>query len=196
MSILKKTSFSLSLALLLGLGNVNADVKMYSGNAPSAAEMGNILFSKKPTQMPGVQPSKMKMRSISFGKPKQAGLPEPTVASSQDSAIGLPIKFAYNSSEILDESKPFLMEIGKMLSLPDFLSEKLVIEGHTDAGGSEKYNRYLSERRAESVKKYLKDNYNIASSRLFITGMGESQPLADINPFAAVNRRVQFRKAP
>ena len=37
---------------------------------------------------------------------------------------------------------------------------------------------------------------NIASNRLFVHGVGESMPLAGVDPDAAVNRRVQFRKAP
>ena len=71
-----------------------------------------------------------------------------------------------------------------------------LLKGHTDASGSEFYNQVLSERRANSVKKYLTDNFNIATNRLFVTGMGETQPLSGVAPNAAVNRRVQFRKAP
>ena len=191
MSTFKKVSFSWVLALFVWQAANAQAVKMYSDKAPSAEEMGSILFSNQPAEM---KPAGIKMRSISFGKPKN--LPEPKAVSQQSSTIGLPIKFGYNSSEILNESKPFLNEIGRMLSLPDFSGEKLLIEGHTDASGSENYNRYLSERRAESVKNYLRNNFNIASNRLFVTGMGESQSLPGVDPFAAVNRRVQFRKSP
>lgn len=191
----KKAEIFLFSVLMLWQFNASAQgVKMYTGKAPSAEEMGSILFSNQPVQKTG----DIKMRSISFGKPKAAPTPAefdtPAVAE-QSSTIGLPIKFAYNSAQVLGESKPFLNEIGKMLSLPDFANERLIIEGHTDAGGSEKYNRFLSERRAQSVKKYLRQNFSIAANRLSITGMGESQPLPDVNPYAAVNRRVQFRKA-
>lgn len=195
MYLFKKMGCSLFAVLMLWQFNVYAQgVKMYTGKAPSAEEMGSILFSNQPA----VKPGGIKMRSISFGKPKAATTPaefNTPVAAEQSSTIGLPIKFAYNSAEVLGESKPFLNEIGKMLSLPDFANERLIIEGHTDAGGSERYNRYLSERRAQSVKKYLRQNYSISANRLSIVGMGESQPLPDVNPYAAVNRRVQFRKA-
>ena len=194
MSTFKKVSFSWVLALFVWQAANAQTVKMYSDKAPSAEEMGSILFSNQPAEMPAMKPAGIKMRSISFGKPKN--LPESKAVSQQSSTIGLPIKFGYNSSEILNESKPFLNEIGRMLSLPDFSGEKLLIEGHTDASGSENYNRYLSERRAESVKNYLRNNFNIASNRLFVTGMGESQSLPGVDPFAAVNRRVQFRKSP
>ncbi len=197
MFFLNKMSCSLFLVLLFWQINANAqEVKMYTGSAPSAEEMGKILFSSQPSTM---KPEGIKMRSINFGKSKnsQQELPKQAAqASQQDSAVGLPIKFGYNSAEILEDSKTFLNEIGRMLSMPDFASEKLVIEGHTDASGSDKYNMYLSERRAESVKEFLKNNFNIASNRLFVTGMGESQPLQGVAPHAPVNRRVQFRKAP
>lgn len=200
MFFLNKKGCSLFVLSLFWQINANAqDVKMYTGSAPSAEEMGKILFSPQASDAPAMQSDRIKMRSINFGKsnnsqpelPKQAA-----VASQQDSAVGLPIKFGYNSAEILEDSKSFLNEIGRMLSMPDFASEKLVIEGHTDASGSDKYNMYLSERRAESVKVFLRNNFNIASNRLFVTGMGESQPLSGVAPNAAVNRRVQFRKAP
>ncbi len=198
MFIFKKIGVCLFAVLLLWQFNVSAQgVKMYSDNAPSAEEMGNILFSNQPVK----KPAGIKMRSISFGKPKPAPSAAeqttPVVAEqSSNSTIGLPIKFGYNSADVLSESKPFLNEIGRMLSLPNFKNERLVIEGHTDAGGSEEYNRYLSERRAESVKKYLRQNFDIASNRLFVSGMGESQPLKGVDPYASVHRRVQFRKAP
>jgi len=174
------------LLFLFFQGAVNAEqVKTYSGGAPSAAEMGNILFSKPA----GQQPQKIKTRSISL-------TPTSNQQSPSVSTFSLPIKFAYNSAKLLEESKRSINEIGKMMSLSEYSNEKLLIEGHTDAGGSENYNRYLSQKRAESVKKYLKRNYNIASSRLFITGMGESQPLSGTDPYSSTNRRVQFRKAP
>ena len=196
MSIFKQISCGFFLVFLHINGHAQG-VKMYSDKAPSAEEMGSILFSNSLSEMPATKSDGIKMRSISFGKSKNSPqtLPEPIAAKQQSSAIGLPIKFAYNSSEILEGSKSFLNEIGRMLSLPDFSSERLVIEGHTDAAGSEQYNRYLSERRAQSVKNYLRNHFNIAANRLFVTGMGESQSLAGVDPFAAANRRVQFRKA-
>ena len=173
--------------------NVDAgDVKMFSDSPPSAAEMGSILFAK-PASAP-----KIKTRSISFGKSKPVAAEQPQQEELANSAnsVGLPIKFGYNSTAILPESKPFLDEVGNMLGLEEFSQEKLVIEGHTDAAGSEKYNRYLSEKRAESVKNYLAKNFQISGDRLFVTGKGESAPLKGKDPYDGINRRVQFYSAP
>lgn len=179
-----------AISILTSTQVIAGDVKMYNA-PPSAQEMGNLLFSKKAAP-------KVKTRSISFGKSKPVAAEEPQqqeLAASADT-VGLPIKFGYNSTQIMPESKPFLDEVGNMLTLDEFSSEKLVIEGHTDAAGSDKYNRYLSERRAESVKNYLANNFQIAEDRLFVTGKGESAPLEGTNPYDGVNRRVQFYRAP
>ncbi len=176
-------------------GSVSAeDVKMFTNEVPSAEELGDILFSSKP----GSKPGSVKTRSISFGKsqatPKE--LPKFTGENQSDSIVGLPIKFAYNSAEVLGESKSSLDKIGAMLGLAEYANEKLIIEGHTDASGEESYNKQLSEQRAQAVKDYLTRNFNVAAERLLVVGVGESQALPNLSPYSGVNRRVQFRKAP
>ncbi len=189
------TIVSCGLALMIAGSAVAEDVKMFTDRTPSAVEMGDIIFPHPAN----TQVSGMKMRSISFSSSKSTAkkLPELTVDNSQPStAVGLPIKFAFNSATVMNESKPFLNEIGKMLALPGYSKERLIIEGHTDATGPESYNQSLSEKRAQAVKAYLEGHFNVASNRLMVTGFGESQSLPKISPFAAVNRRVQFRRAP
>jgi len=51
------------------------------------------------------------------------------------------------------------------------------IEGNADATGSDKLNLDLSIKRAESVKKYLVDNYGIPADRLNTRGMGKRRPI-------------------
>lgn len=168
------------------------DVQMFK-TPPSAEEMGRVLFSKESN--PEAVTSQVKTRSISFGKKSKepvANKAETSVSKSSGDAIGLPIEFAYNSSQIAPESIPFIAEIAKMMSLPEFSNKRLVIEGHTDAKGSDDYNRDLSEKRAEAIKNYLTDNYQIQFNRLTVIGRGESEPLPGVNPNDAVNRRVQF----
>jgi len=69
----------------------------------------------------------------------------------------------------------------------------VVLEGHTDADGSEAYNQTLSEKRARSVENYLRGkNLNIAS--LSSTGYGEARPVAsnETQEGKAMNRRVEI----
>ncbi|MGA2778738.1 MAG: OmpA family protein, partial [Steroidobacteraceae bacterium] len=65
-------------------------------------------------------------------------------------------------------------------------------EGYTDSVGSEDYNQGLSERRAESVRHYLRDQ-GIDAGRLTASGKGESNPVAgnDSASGRQQNRRVE-----
>jgi len=70
---------------------------------------------------------------------------------------------------------------------------RVEVAGHTDSKGSDSYNEKLSQKRADSVKKYLVDQ-GVAADGLLAVGYGETKPL-DTNKTAAgreVNRRVEF----
>ncbi len=177
-------------AIQMSTASFAENVKMYS-NVPSADEMASQLFpgsvgtSRSTTKKP-------KTRSISFDPIETATASAPPAAESV--GIGLPIQFGYNSDEITNESRPYIDELGKMLSRDELRSEKIVIEGHTDASGSSQYNQQLSKRRAEAVKSYLFYKYGIERDRLVISGKGEYSPLSGQDPYAAVNRRVEIHK--
>ena len=66
-----------------------------------------------------------------------------------------------------------------------------MVAGHTDAAGGEEYNQNLSERRAESIKKYLVDKYGINGTDLVTVGYGKSKLKDPGQPMAEANRRVQ-----
>ena len=55
----------------------------------------------------------------------------------------------------------------------------LVLEGHTDAIGTEAYNQDLSRRRVEAVKAKLAQDYGIPAGRISTQAYGESRPIAD-----------------
>ena len=65
------------------------------------------------------------------------------------------------------------------------------VAGHTDAVGSEAYNQDLSERRADSIKRYLTDKFGIAGTDLVTVGYGKTKLKDPSHPTADVNRRVQ-----
>jgi OOP family OmpA-OmpF porin len=78
---------------------------------------------------------------------------------------------------------------------PEF---KVEIGGHTDESGNEKANQAISEKRAESAKKYLMDKFNIAADRMIVKGYGATKPIADnsTQEGRAKNRRVEFKYLP
>ncbi|AWD33082.1 putative peptidoglycan-associated lipoprotein [Candidatus Fokinia solitaria] len=63
--------------------------------------------------------------------------------------------------------------------LKKYPKASVVIEGHTDSIGTEKYNIGLGERRANSIKQYLTSKGGISSERLTIVSYGNSVPVAD-----------------
>lgn len=68
----------------------------------------------------------------------------------------------------------------------------ILVDGHTDAVGSEATNQTLSEKRAASVADYL-GTHGVAQSRIRTTGYGETRPVASNETDAgrAQNRRVE-----
>jgi outer membrane protein OmpA-like peptidoglycan-associated protein len=105
--------------------------------------------------------------------------------------IDLEINFDYNSADISTRSLPSVQALGRALSNPDLKGSTFIVAGHTDAAGSETYNQDLSERRADSIKKYLVDKYGIVGTDLVTVGYGKSKLKDPANPLAEVNRRVQ-----
>ena len=53
-----------------------------------------------------------------------------------------------------------------------------VIEGHTDSRGSATKNLEISQRRAQSIKKYFANTFGIAPERITAEGFGETRPIA------------------
>jgi outer membrane protein OmpA-like peptidoglycan-associated protein len=69
------------------------------------------------------------------------------------------------------------------------------VEGHTDRTGPFDYNMRLSQRRAESVLRYLVEKGGVVEERLIAKGFGETRPLvpgAKTKADLAQNRRVEL----
>ena len=102
------------------------------------------------------------------------------------------IYFDFNKATIKPVSYPVLDAVAKVLL--DNPKMRVRVEGHTDSRGSRRYNKRLSQRRAESVRRYL-IRKGVDPSRLKAKGYGEDRPI-DTNRTAEGrdrNRRVEFR---
>jgi outer membrane protein OmpA-like peptidoglycan-associated protein len=73
-------------------------------------------------------------------------------------------------------------------------SEVFLIEGHTDAVGSNESNLELSDRRAETIADLLVDIYNIPPENLTTQGYGEEYLKVETEEAERANRRVQVRR--
>lgn len=101
------------------------------------------------------------------------------------------ILFGFDKSDLTAEARENLNSLTDILNkYPD---TDIVIQGHTDNKGTDKYNQDLSERRALAVSNYLITN-KIAPRRLSTVGYGETTPKYsnDSDSGRAQNRRVEF----
>ncbi|MGD9140719.1 MAG: OmpA family protein [bacterium] len=104
------------------------------------------------------------------------------------------ILFDSGSDRIKGESYKTLSNIGMLLT--DDPDLRLSIEGHTDSDGADDYNMGLSNERAQAVRTYLMETYDIGGDRLEAKGWGETNPI-DTNATPegkANNRRVELVK--
>ncbi|MCB9669400.1 MAG: OmpA family protein [Alphaproteobacteria bacterium] len=66
------------------------------------------------------------------------------------------------------------------------------VEGHADAVGTPAYNRDLSRRRAEAVRRYLLAN-DVWPEQIQLTALGETDPAIPTADRSLANRRVELR---
>lgn len=102
------------------------------------------------------------------------------------------ILFPTNSSYLNDNSKSRINEVSRVIQ-KKYADRTLLVEGHSDKTGTSKYNLWLSEKRAVSVKTYL-ESLGIASSHIRTAGLGDTRPVADnkTKEGRLINRRVEI----
>jgi OOP family OmpA-OmpF porin len=107
-----------------------------------------------------------------------AGMPvDKDGCSPETLTIKLDVEFDTAKADI---KKKYHDEIGKVAEfLAKYPTVSGTIEGHTDDVGDAGMNKKLSQRRADSVMKYLVDKYGIDKKRLTAVGYGEEKPIAD-----------------
>jgi outer membrane protein OmpA-like peptidoglycan-associated protein len=111
-------------------------------------------------------------------------------AKAEATALSLPVRFDFDSTEILPSARAQLDALAAGIKL--LPSGRIVtVQGHTDATGSDEYNLELSQERAVAVRDYLVQHHGIDPARLKTVGYGKQRPI-ESDPYAAVNRRVQF----
>jgi outer membrane protein OmpA-like peptidoglycan-associated protein len=110
--------------------------------------------------------------------------------SKKPEPVSLQIRFDYNTAELTDDAKTQLQPVGEAFQKLSHLN--FVLEGHTDAIGSQMYNKPLSEARAASVKYFLVNQFNLQGTNIQIVGKGKEGLLDPNNPTSDVNRRVRI----
>ncbi|OEU53018.1 MAG: hypothetical protein BA861_11065 [Desulfobacterales bacterium S3730MH5] len=86
------------------------------------------------------------------------------------------VLFDFDKWDIRSDAEAMLKKVGDIVNA--YKSPQVIIAGHTDSKGSEAYNQRLSEKRAESVKKWLSENAGISVDTMETIGYGEMRPMA------------------
>ncbi|MEN6488144.1 MAG: OmpA family protein, partial [Smithella sp.] len=103
----------------------------------------------------------------------------------------LNVEFDFDKSTI---KKGFYKDIDDVVSvMKQYPDVNIEIAGHTDSIGTAAYNKKLSQRRADAVKKYMVEKGGIDAKRLTAVGYGEDKPIASnkTKEGRQKNRRVE-----
>jgi outer membrane protein OmpA-like peptidoglycan-associated protein len=130
---------------------------------------------------------------------KQAEEMQKDIEGAKVERVGEGIKITFDSGILFDVNKSTLTSQAKVnvdkLSkiLNKYPDTNILVEGHTDATGTEEYNQKLSEQRAASVAGYAK-GAGVDAVRFTTVGYGEKQPIADNSTVDGkkLNRRVEI----
>lgn len=105
------------------------------------------------------------------------------------------ITFPVNGDQVNPQFYNTLAAVGEVLT--EFNRTTIEVSGHTDSTGDDRYNRDLSQRRANSVAYILSQN-GVMPQRMYVVGYGEQHPIASNGTTAgkARNRRVEIQIIP
>lgn len=106
------------------------------------------------------------------------------------------INFEFGAWEVTQDQYPALRRVaGAMKRVIDRNPDEMfMIEGHTDAVGSDEDNLSLSDRRAESVAIILSEQFGVPAENLTTQGYGEQYLKVSTEQAERQNRRVAVRR--
>jgi OOP family OmpA-OmpF porin len=121
--------------------------------------------------------------------PPPAPAPKPVII--EKGRQTLDVQFDFDKSTIKKGYDKDINDLAKVMK--DYPDLNVVIEGHTDSTGTAAYNKKLSQRRADAVKKYLVEKNGIDTNRITAKGYGYDRPIAsnDTDEGRQKNRRVE-----
>lgn len=178
----------------IGISESNAEtgdfeIKLPAGEMYSVrAEANGYISESQPLDLRNVNSGQV-MPDFNFNlRPIQV------VPVETDAVITLnSIFFDFDKATLKTESYPELNRVVKLLT--DEPTITIEVAGHTDSIGTEEYNQWLSQRRANTVQRYLVSK-GVDLKRVKAIGYGEGKPVAtndEEKEGRELNRRVEFK---
>jgi outer membrane protein OmpA-like peptidoglycan-associated protein len=161
--------------------------------APDQEEKGKESPTIKTVAVPGHEGTQKSLTAGKEEKGKEKETKDFDLGEYLSSKSEPMIHFDFNMSNIKRQYYAILDEIAMVLKekMPE---ANVVLAGHTDSSGTEKYNDTLSLRRAKAVESYLNAKAGIPPDRMIVKGYGENASI-DTNETKegqARNRRVEL----
>ncbi|GAB58882.1 OmpA family protein [Rheinheimera nanhaiensis] len=107
--------------------------------------------------------------------------------------IDIEVRFPFDSAVVPQSQRSDVQSLGAFMQR--FPESTVLIEGHASNTGNPAYNMRLSERRANAVADMLKNEFNIAASRITAVGFGVTRPRVEGNTAEAhaANQRIEAK---
>ena len=205
----KKILFSgLTAALIVGWGaasghGIDADSSSYvtAGGKALMADEGNCIRTKAWSDDNSIGACEGEEESVEVEQAAQpikvAAVappppPPPTAVSVEKVVLNGRAMFPFDSSQLTERGDSEMRELLTRLEAYQELVSVDVI-GHTDDRGSDEYNQWLSERRADVVKKNVANAF--PDVQVTSSGEGEANPVSsnDTSDGRRLNRRVEIK---
>lgn len=132
----------------------------------------------------------LKTRGIRVHASENNGQQSEEVTGDMPRSLSLEVYFEFDSAVLDQEAISQLAPVGEALQSNELSGLSFTLEGHTDASGDDSYNLQLSERRAQSVRKFFVENFSVTPDRVAALGKGESELIEGTPPNSGINRRV------
>ena len=163
------------------LGRLSTDITDVKGRADRAQSQADTALSRANeanTRVGGAEQSVTDLR---------ANLDNYTLQNTAS------VRFKFDSYQLTPEAKESLDQLAtRIKGQTNFILE---IEGFADSMCKDAYNNQLTQKRADSVRRYLAEQHDIPLFRMHLLGFGEMRPVADnhTREGRSENRRVEIR---
>ena len=195
-----QTGLELEDRILMSSASGGPSPKVHSPSPPfkKNPSLVVVLAPKTPTFAPSMRMTPSPVVALA---PKTPTLPlAPTMAEASPASLQKRLNEILTRSSIEFESKSSTITPTSFATLDRLIAEMrqfpytaIEISGHTDKYGEPEYNRELSQRRADAVRRYF-TKHGLAT-RFTAVGYGASQPLSVSEKRASLqrNRRIELR---